>query len=202
MEIKDPSRLRAAAERAIPDAESQGRKTGKIFLFTGLSGAGRSSLAEAVKARIGSKGNLVLLDGDVMRKGVCSDLGFSEEDRMENLRRCGEIAKMLASQGINVLMAMIAPYEKGRRKLINNNPGDVYIVHIDCPLEICIFRDPKKNYQKALGGHLAGYTGLAAPYEAPENPDLRIDTSRLELDRCVEIISEFVTSRIDACRNS
>lgn len=172
------------------------KKKSGIFLFTGLSGAGKTTLAKAVAARLGAKNRLVVLDGDVLRSGVCSDLGFSEKDRLENLRRSGEIARLLAGQGINVIMAMIAPYEQARMSLLQNNPDNFYIVHVRCPLEICILRDPRKNYQKALGGHIQGYTGLGAPYEQPLNPHLQIDTGQMTIADCVDALCRFMEPRM------
>ncbi len=172
----------------------------KIFLLTGLSGAGKTTLASGLQARLANEEPFILLDGDAMRKGVCSDLGFSAQDRAENIRRCGEMAKLLASQGVNVLLAVIAPYEELRRNLariIRSGQADtdaLRIIHVACPLEVCIARDPKKNYQKALAGAMSNYTGIADIYEPPQKPDFVIETSRQTVAQSLDRLEEYVRS--------
>lgn len=139
----------------------------------------------------------VLLDGDAMRKGVCADIGFTAKDRAENVRRCGEMAKLLAEQKINVLLALIAPYESIRQNLATIvGAHKLRIVHIVCPLEVCIQRDPKKNYQKALAGAIPGYTGIADIYEPPVAPHLVINTNLQSLDACLDKLQDFVLDEV------
>lgn len=171
----------------------------KVFLLTGLSGAGKTTLARAVRDMAQGKMICALLDGDEMRKGVCRDLGFSPADREENIRRCGEFAKILADQGIIVLLAVIAPYEKLRTDL-KNIIGEERLctVHVDCPLEICMRRDPKKNYMKASMGHLANYTGLGDIYETPALPDLVIRTNLEHIGESAAKLWKFIEEKIGA----
>lgn len=151
----------------------------KVFLLTGLSGAGKTTLATALQKNLQARMPCALLDGDQMRGGINRDLGFSAADRAENLRRCGEIAKLLADQGITVILALIAPYQKLRDDLKELIGADrFHVIHVDCPLEICMLRDPKKNYKKAKNGGIANYTGLGDCYETPGQPDLLVQTSR------------------------
>lgn len=169
----------------------------KVFLLTGLSGAGKTTLATAVRESLKAEMPCVLLDGDEMRKGVCRDLGFSAQDREENIRRCGEFAKILANQGITVLMAVIAPYQKLRENLKNIiGPDKLFTIHVDCPLEICIQRDPKKNYLKAHFGKLKNYTGLHDSYEIPEKPDMLVRTSHESEQDSIARVTDFVKEKL------
>lgn len=165
----------------------------KVFLLTGLSGAGKTTLAEGLLARMAGKKVFAMLDGDAMRKGVCSDLGFGAADRAENIRRCGEMARLLAAQKINVLLAIIAPYNTLRENLARILGRDnLRVIHVSCPLEVCIQRDPKKNYQKAIAGVMRGYTGIADIYEPPAHADLVIETNNMPVNVCLDALEEFV----------
>lgn len=171
----------------------------QVFLLTGLSGAGKTTLAEVVCNDLRKRMPCVLLDGDELRKSLCKDLGFSPQDREENIRRCGEIAKILSQQGVTVVMAVIAPYQKIRDNLKETiGPDKFHIVHVDCPLEICIERDPKNNYKKALQGQLKNYTGIADAYEAPVKPDLKLQTSQESRDASAAKLLKFIESKIQA----
>lgn len=175
-------------------------KPGKVFLLTGLSGAGKTTLATALLQTLSREGrgsvpghDFVFLDGDILRHGLCSDLGYTPEARKENIRRAGEMAKLLSSQGYHVLMAFIAPYETVRRQLADiAGQENLRVVHVSCPLEVCIIRDPKRHYQKALLGRMANYTGIADVYEAPENAHLTLKTNEQSLEQCVRELREFV----------
>ena len=148
---------------------------GKVLWFTGLSGSGKSTLANALDKELNSKKyNTYILDGDNVRMGLNKDLGFSPEDRKENIRRISEVAKLFADSGKVVLTAFISPYSNDRtaaRKLI----GDDFIeIFVNTPLEECIRRDPKGLYKKALNGEIKGFTGIDAPYEEPKNAEIEI----------------------------
>lgn len=165
-----------------------------IFLLTGLSGAGKTTLAKGLCC---SLPNCILLDGDEIRKGLCNDLGFTSADREENIRRCGELAKLLANQGATVILAMIAPYQKARdnlKQIVGSK--NLHIIHIDCPLEICIERDPKHNYKKAREGLLKNYTGLGDQYEVPLKPDLVINTNMETPEQSLATLVQFAREKL------
>lgn len=165
----------------------------KSFLLTGLSGAGKTTLSKKVQELLQNQVDLVLIDGDEMRHGINSDLGFSRKDREENIRRCGEMAKLLASQGKSTLLALIAPYDSLRIRLQEIlGPDSMRIIHVSCPLEICISRDPKANYRKALSGHIQNYTGIADSYEIPANAHLVIETHKTPIEDCAKQIGDFI----------
>lgn len=149
-----------------------------VLWFTGLSGSGKTTLAKELKEYLSVyKIPVFILDGDITRDGLNSDLGFSKKDRDENTRRGAEIAKMLSDQNILVIVSFISPY-KDQRKLAHNIIGDSFHeIYISTPLEECISRDPKGLYKKALSGEIENFTGVSDPYEPPTNPFLQIDTS-------------------------
>jgi adenylyl-sulfate kinase len=142
--------------------------------FTGLSGSGKSTLALAVEAALLDRGVAAyVLDGDNVRFGLNRDLGFSPEDRTENIRRIGEVCRLLNEAGIVVLTAFISPYLEDRRRVRDLHPDGSFIeVHVDTPLEVCEQRDPKGLYAKARAGEITGFTGVDDPYEAPTSPEL------------------------------
>lgn len=169
----------------------------KSFLLTGLSGAGKTTLAALAQERLRGELDLVILDGDEMRRGLNFDLGFTPEDRRENIRRCGELAKLLADQDKSSLLAVIAPYETLRTDLQRIvGPGRLRVIHVNCPLEICISRDPKKNYQKAFSGHLKNYTGLADIYETPAAADLVLNTHQKNTEQCVDELVNYIRKEL------
>lgn len=168
---------------------------GGIYWFTGLSGSGKTTLSRAVAGLMEARGvRPVLLDGDVMRSGLCSDLDFSPEARAENIRRAAELASLLSLQGLVCLCAFITPYEAMRRGLRERLGADGHIIFVDCPLETCMVRDPKGNYAQARQRKLTGYTGLGAPYERPESPDLRVDTANASVEECAALVLDFIRS--------
>jgi bifunctional enzyme CysN/CysC len=152
--------------------------------FTGISGAGKSTIATGVEQRLRALGlNIHNLDGDALRTGLNSDLGFSDDDRTENVRRIGEVARLFNIAGVSVLVAAISPFRAGRdhvRSLID--PGCFVEVHVDTPLEVAEARDIKGLYRKARSGQLANFTGIDSPYEAPLNPEVRIDATHSTSD--------------------
>ncbi len=155
--------------------------------FTGLSGSGKSTLAHAVEEQLHGLGcRTFVFDGDNVRHGLCSDLGFSSEDRSENIRRIAEMTRLFLDAGVIALCAFISPMRDDRQKVRDIVGTDNFLeIHCDCPLEICEQRDVKGLYQKARAGLIKNYTGISSPYEAPEHPDLRLETGRDPLADCV-----------------
>lgn len=173
--------------------------TGMVFWMTGLSAAGKTSLAMAVAARLRNRGlPVIVLDGDIVRSGLCSDLGFSERDREENNRRCAEVAKLLAQTGgLICLCAFISPLESMRR-MVRTIVTEKYLreVFVDCDLQTCIQRDPKGNYAKALQGCLQGYTGMDARFEPPVAPDFTLRTADEPLRASVDRLLAYVLGQL------
>ncbi len=165
--------------------------------FTGLSGSGKSTLARAVEqALAGRKALAYVLDGDNVRHGLNANLGFSPDDRSENIRRIGEVAKLMNDAGVIVLTAFISPYRSDRARVRGLLPeGDFLEVFVDCPLEVCEGRDVKGLYQKARAGRIADFTGISAPYEPPLAAELRVATAELPLAACVAQVLELLERR-------
>lgn len=169
-----------------------------VLWFTGLSGAGKSTIANIVERELNTRGaHTILLDGDNLRFGLNKDLGFSSADRSENIRRVGEVAKLMTDAGLIVICALISPFRAERglaRRLFE--PGEFIEIFVDTPLEACIERDPKGLYKRALAQEIPNFTGIQQPYEPPENPEsiLRtLDGSPEELAaRAVEIVRPFL----------
>lgn len=162
--------------------------------FTGLSGSGKSTLAHAVEERLHMMGTRTyVFDGDNVRHGLCGDLGFSLKDRGENLRRIAEMVNLFLDAGVISLTAFISPLEADRRRVRDIIGAQNLIeVYCNCSLEICEQRDVKGLYKKARAGEIENYTGISSPYEAPENPDIELDTGNRPLRDCVnDIISEL-----------
>ena len=166
---------------------------GAVVWLTGLSGAGKSTLAMRVENVLFTRGfQTYVLDGDNVRKGLCGDLGFSPEDRMDNIRRVGHVAALMADAGLVTITAFISPYEADRRKA-RDAAGDKYHeIYVKADLDTCEKRDPKGLYKKARKGEIKDFTGVSSPYEAPARPDLTVDTSTHGIDACVEMIVEYV----------
>ena len=169
-----------------------------VLWFTGLSGSGKSTVANAVDLLLNRdlRAHTYLLDGDNIRSGLNRDLGFSLEDRTENIRRIGEVAKLLHDAGLIVLTAFISPLRADRqavRALLGE--GAFLEVYVDCPLEECMRRDPKGLYQKAQAGEIHEFTGITSPYEAPQAPELVLDTSAQSLEECVAAVVEMLQER-------
>jgi adenylyl-sulfate kinase len=172
-----------------------GLPTGQTVWFTGLSGSGKSSVAVAVERALLEKGRPALvLDGDNLRHGLNSDLGLSPQDRAENVRRVGEVAKLFAGVGWVALVPVISPYAAGRDAVrLAHEAGDIRFseVYVDTPLEVCQTRDPKGLYAKAAAGELTGMTGVDAPYEAPAQPELHLDGAA-DLDDLVRQVLDLL----------
>ena len=166
------------------DREARARLVGHrpaTLWFTGLSGSGKSTLAFEVERRLADRGVVAYtLDGDNVRHGLCGDLGFSPEDREENIRRVGEVCRLFCDAGLVVLTAFISPYAQDRRRVRDLHPqGEFVEIHVDAPLEVCEQRDVKGLYRRARAGEIPDFSGVSAPYEPPEDPELRIDTASL-----------------------
>lgn len=165
--------------------------------FTGLSGAGKSTIARALDKRLYQEGKKTyLLDGDQLRTGLNRDLGFSERDRNENIRRIGEVAQLFVDAGVIVLVAAISPYRADRlsvRSLFQ--PGEFIEAYIQCRLEECERRDPKGLYKKARSGTITNFTGISAPYECPEHPEITVNTENASIDESVDQVLSYLRSR-------
>jgi adenylylsulfate kinase len=168
-----------------------------VLWFTGLSGSGKSTLAHAVEEQLHQRGlNTFVMDGDNVRHGLCSDLGFSDKDRKENIRRISETAKLLLEAGVITLTAFISPFRAERVIARGLMPyGDFIEIHCFCPLTVCEQRDVKGLYKKARLGEIKDFTGISSPYEEPENPELRIDTSQLTLEQSAQQIISLLHER-------
>jgi bifunctional enzyme CysN/CysC len=176
---------------------SQKGQTAAVLWFTGLSGAGKSTIANLVEKRLFALGrHSVLLDGDNIRHGLNRDLGFTDTDRVENIRRVGEVARLMADAGLIVLVSFISPFRSERRMARDLlPPGEFLEVHIDTPLAVAEKRDVKGLYKKARRGEIPHFTGISSPYEEPENPELHIDTTSLSSEQAAEKIVEALTER-------
>jgi len=170
--------------------ETLNRHAGCIVWLTGLSGAGKSTIAVRLEQALYQlKRRTYILDGDNIRHGLCSDLGFSHKDRTENIRRIGEAARLFADAGIICIAAFISPYRADRDLARKIAPHGKFVeVYLNAPLEICEQRDPKGLYARARAGKLKQFTGISAPYESPLKPEIELDTNKLDVDECVGII--------------
>ena len=172
---------------------------GATLWFTGLSGSGKSTIAVALEAALYELGKLSYrLDGDNIRMGINRNLGFSAEDRTENIRRIGEISKLFVDAGLLVLSAFISPYreDRGRVRELHRDAGFDFIeIHVDCSLEIAEQRDPKGLYKKARAGEIRNFTGIDDPYEEPESPEIHLRTDRMTLEEEVEIIVNYMKDK-------
>jgi adenylylsulfate kinase len=169
-----------------------------VIWFTGLSASGKSTLAHALENTLFEKGyKTYVLDGDNIRHGLNKDLGFSPQDREENIRRIGELAKLFADAGIITITAFISPYRSDREKARKLNPKNFIEVYVKCDIDVCEQRDPKGLYKKAKAGEISEFTGISAPYEEPENPELVIDTGKLSIEESVnQLLSYLKAQRI------
>ena len=165
-----------------------------ILWFTGLSGAGKSTLANALEARLHKEScATIVLDGDNVRHGLCGDLNFSAEDRVENIRRIGEMSKLFIDAGVIAITAFISPFRSDRRRVRELVEKDEFIeIYVSCSLETCEERDVKGMYKKARRGEITDFTGISSPYEEPELAEITVDTDTHTIDQCVDhIISKL-----------
>ncbi len=169
-----------------------------LLWFTGLSGSGKSTLAVQLEARLFARGyKTYLLDGDNIRSGLNRDLTFTDEGRVENIRRIGEVSKLLLDAGIVVLSAFISPFREDREQVKRIVGADNFVeIFVDAPLEVCEQRDVKGLYKKARAGEVKNFTGIDSPYEAPEKPDVHIPTHKMEIEQSIEVLLNHVLPRI------
>ncbi len=176
-------------------ARAHGHSSGVLWL-TGLSGSGKSTLAMALERQLFDRGyGVYVLDGDNVRGGLCRDLGFSAADRTENIRRVAETARLFADAGLVVISAFISPTREDRRRAREIVGRGFREIHIKAALEVCESRDPKGLYAKARAGRIAAFTGISAPYEEPDAPDLTVDTANLSVPRSLARLTRYVEDR-------
>lgn len=177
--------------------EQLNRHRSVILWFTGLSGSGKSTVAHAVEEKLHLAGcRTFVFDGDNVRHGLCANLSFSEDDRHENIRRIGEMAKLFLEAGVIAMTAFISPFRadrEGVRALVSEN--DFIEIYCDSPLAVCEERDVKGLYKRARAGEIKNYTGISSPYEAPENPDLILDTAGDSVETNVEKVLNLLEER-------
>lgn len=181
----------------INDRERLHGHKGAVIWFTGLSASGKSTLSHLVEKKLHSMGcSTYVFDGDNVRHGLCGDLGFSEKDREENIRRIGEMVKLFVDAGIIALTAFISPFRKDRERVRNIVGDNRFIeVFVDCPLEVCIQRDPKGIYKKALKGEIKNFTGISSPYEAPVHPEIVVHSEKEEFEAAVMHIIKTIKQK-------
>ncbi|MDX8365815.1 adenylyl-sulfate kinase [Cytobacillus sp. IB215665] len=179
------------------DRNSLNNHNSCVLWFTGLSGSGKSTLANAVEVKLHeSQVRTYVLDGDNIRHGLNKDLGFSEDDRKENIRRIGEVSKLFTDSGQIVLTAFISPFREDRnsvRELFSNH--EFIEVYVKCPLEVCETRDPKGLYDKARKGEIPEFTGISSPYEPPEQPELIIESNKMTIEQSVEQVINYLKEK-------
>lgn len=168
-----------------------------ILWFTGLSASGKSTVANAVEQKLYQHGHhSYLLDGDNVRHGLNKDLGFNDADRVENIRRIGELSKLFADAGLIVLSAFISPFRSDRQLVRDLMPeGELVEIFMNTPIDVCESRDPKGLYQKARRGEIKNFTGIDSDYEAPERPEISINTAECDVDECAEQIIAYLRER-------
>jgi len=195
--MKSPNTVRHSATVTRSRRENLNRHKSVIIWFTGLSGSGKSTIAHTVEERLHQAGcRTFVFDGDNVRHGLCANLSFSEEDRHENIRRIGEMAKLFTAAGVIALTAFISPFKADRdrvRALVSEN--DFIEIYCNTPLEVCEQRDSKGLYKKARAGEIKNYTGISSPYEPPEHPDLELDTAGKTVENNVEIVLDYLEKR-------
>jgi adenylyl-sulfate kinase len=174
------------------------RPAGCVVWLTGLSGSGKSTIAAELEGRLLEMGQPVwVLDGDKVREGLCVDLGFSPEDRKENIRRVAEVARLFAAAGMICIVAFISPYRADRERARSLLPAARFLeVYLSAPLEVCEQRDPKGLYARARAGLVKDFTGITAPYEMPLKPDLELRTDKFTIDECVSTLVSMLSEKL------
>lgn len=183
--------------QTIDRIEKNGFKP-KVIWFSGLSGSGKSTLASALEVHFHNLGfNTYVLDGDNIRRGLNSDLDFSDDSRTENIRRIAEVSRLFLDAGIIVLTAFISPFINDRRKAREIVGEESFVeVHVDCPIEVCEARDVKGLYKKARAGEIKHFTGIDSSFEIPKNPDVTVDTANKSLEICLKKLIERIEPRV------
>jgi adenylyl-sulfate kinase len=180
------------------DCDDRSRIKGQrscLIWLTGLSGSGKSTLADALDHRLhAAQRHTYLLDGDNLRHGLNRDLGFSAEDRSENIRRVGEVGALMVDAGLIAIAAFISPFRADRELVRSLLPGRFVEIHVSTPLSVCEDRDPKGLYRKARAGELKQFTGIDSPFEMPEAAELTIDTSKLSVEEAVDLICKYMVA--------
>ncbi|MFZ3150597.1 MAG: adenylyl-sulfate kinase [Anaerolineaceae bacterium] len=162
-----------------------------VLWFTGLSGSGKSSIAGRLETKLVTdyQAHTCFLDGDSLRQGLNSDLGFSARDRSENIRRAGEVAKLMYAAGLIVLVSFISPFSVDRDRAKSLFPENgFWEIFVDCPIEICQNRDSKQLYQRAQSGEIPGFTGVSSPYEVPVHPDMILHSDQCSIEECADLV--------------
>ena len=179
------------------DRNRLNRHKSGLLWFTGLSASGKSTIAHKVEKYLFEQGvRAYVFDGDNIRHGINSDLGFSREDRRENLRRIVEISKLFVDAGVIVLAAFISPFRQDREYIRKRFEGDNFFeIYVKCSIEECERRDPKGQYKKARAGIIKNYTGISSPYEEPDSPDLVLDTERISIDEAVQKVLDMLIEK-------
>ena len=182
-----------------PTRAAQKNQKPCVLWLTGLSGAGKSATANAVERRLHAMGrHSYTLDGDNLRHGLTRDLGFTAADRVENVRRIAEVARLFVDAGLVVLVSVISPFRDERRMAREMmEEGEFVEIFVDCPIEVCEQRDPKGLYRKARAGQIKNFTGVDSPYEPPENPEIVLKTAERSVDEIAEQVVDYLRSRVD-----
>jgi len=195
--MNSPNTVQHRAAISRSHREQQNKHRSVILWFTGLSGSGKSTVAHAVEDKLHQAGcRTFVFDGDNVRHGLCANLGFSEADRHENIRRIGEMAKLFIEAGVIAMTAFISPFRADRdgvRALVSEN--DFIEIYCNSPLAVCEERDVKGLYKRARAGEIKNYTGISSPYEPPEHPDLVLDTANASVETNVEKVLRFLEER-------
>jgi adenylylsulfate kinase len=199
--MRDPSELHIIPHNhAInrSDREELLGQRGLVLWFVGLSGSGKSTLAGRVEQELYKRGKLgFILDGDNIRSGLNSDLDFGDEGRRENIRRIGEVSHLMLDAGVIVLTAFISPFKEDRQTIREKVGADRFVeIYVDCPLEECEKRDVKGLYKRARAGEIPNFTGISSPFEAPEEPEIRVHTHLHSIDECAQQILNYILPKI------
>ena len=193
--IKSTNITAVESRVTLQDRIKRGGHSGGVLWFTGLSGSGKSTLAIELERRLFNIGyNVYVLDGDNVRHGLSSNLGFSPEDRTENIRRIGEVGALFANAGFIVIAAFISPYQEDRDRAREAAGEGFHEIYVKADLSLCESHDPKGLYQKARRGEIPEFTGISAPYEAPVSPAFTVDTGAMDVDKSVTALAEFVAA--------
>ena len=190
--------IQVSSRVASEERERRNGHSGQVIWLTGLSGAGKSTIAMALERQLFDEGKHVyVLDGDIIRTGLCQDLGFSQTDRIENIRRIGEVARIMADSCLIVIVAFISPFRADRDQVREGMAKGRFIeIFVNAPLEVCEQRDTKGLYTRARRGEIADFTGISSPYEPPLAPELELRTDQLSVNEAVNSISNLVTTTL------